>query len=222
MHSHTYKHRERNNGIPLFALSFVPVFSGRTPDILFSSLRSSSPPGVVNILSGHGPTAGEPLAKHPDVRKVAFTGSTVVGKKIQGFAAPDLKHVSLELGGKSPMIVLDDADIDEAVSVAQTSLFLNMGQCCCAGSRLFVQEGIYDKFVKAAVKKASAQKVGGFTEKNVELGPIVDKIQFEKVLGYIEKGKAGGATVATGGERQGDKGYFVQPTVFTGKFMHTL
>jgi aldehyde dehydrogenase (NAD+) len=114
------------------------------------------------------------------------------------------------------MIVCDDADLDTAVSLAHVGLFLNQGQCCCAGSRVFVQEGIYDKFVAAAVNKATAVKIGAYTEKNVEQGPQVDDIQFRAVLGYIEKGKDEGATVATGGGRHGTKGYFVQPTVFTG------
>jgi len=120
------------------------------------------PPGVVNTLSGFGPTAGTHLARHPQVDKIAFTGSTAVGHKIQQYSAEsNLKRVSLELGGKSPMIVLDDADVDLAVSAAHVGLFLNQGQCCCAGSRLFVQEGIHDKFVAAAVKKAKEIKIGG-------------------------------------------------------------
>ncbi|KAL3918374.1 MAG: hypothetical protein SGARI_007485, partial [Bacillariaceae sp.] len=126
-----------------------------------------------------------------------------------------LKRVSLELGGKSPMIVLDDADIDQAVELAHIGLFLNQGQCCCAGSRLFVQEGVYDKFVAAAVAKAKAIKVGAYNEPGAEQGPQVDDLQFKRDLGYIETGKKEGATVATGGERHGSKGYYVQPTVFT-------
>jgi len=178
--------------------------------------ESGFPPGVVNTLSGFGPTAGAHLARHPDIDKIAFTGSTAVGFKISQYAAEsNLKKVSLELGGKSPMIVLDDADIDEAVEVAHVGLFLNQGQCCCAGSRLYVQEGIYDKFVCAAVKKAEAIKIGAYNEACVEQGPQVDEIQFKKVMNYIESGKAEGAKVATGGGRHGDKGYFVQPTVFT-------
>ncbi|KAL7567530.1 hypothetical protein ACA910_009537 [Epithemia clementina (nom. ined.)] len=175
------------------------------------------PAGVVNILSGYGPI-GELMARHPDVDKVAFTGSTAVGHKIQQYAAEsNLKTVSLELGGKSPMIVLDDANLEEAVSVANMSLFLNHGQCCCAGSRLYVQESIYDQFVAAAIAKAQAIKVGGAFEGDGDFdqGPQVDDIQFQRVMGYIEKGKKEGATVATGGERHGSKGYFIQPTVFT-------
>ena len=176
------------------------------------------PAGVVNILSGNG-SVGEIMARHPKVDKVAFTGSTAVGHKIQQYAAEsNLKKVSLELGGKSPMIVLDDADIDQAVSVAHVSLFLNHGQCCCAGSRLYVQESIYDKFVAAAIARAKAISIAGpfEGEGKAEQGPQVDDIQFERVMGYIEAGKAEGATVATGGERHGSKGYFIQPTVFTG------
>lgn len=175
------------------------------------------PPGVVNTLSGFGPTAGKALAMHRGVDKVAFTGSTAVGHKISQYAAEsNLKRVSLELGGKSAMIVFDDADVDLAVSTAHVGLFLNQGQCCCASSRIFVQESIYDNFVEAAVNRVKAIKVGAFTEKNVEQGPQVDDLQFAKVMGYIDKGKAEGATVKTGGDRHGDKGYFVQPTVFAG------
>jgi aldehyde dehydrogenase (NAD+) len=180
-------------------------------------LEAGFPPGVVNTLSGFGPDAGKHLACHPDVDKIAFTGSTPVGRMIEGYASnSNMKRVSLELGGKSPMIVCDDADVDTAVSIAHIGLFLNQGQACCAGSRVYVQEGIYDKFVAAAVKKATAIKVGAYTEKNVEQGPQVDELQFHSVLGYIEKGKAEGATVALGGGRHGSKGYFVQPTLFTG------
>lgn len=174
------------------------------------------PPGVVNILSGFGPAAGKHLALHMDVEKVAFTGSTKVGHLIEEYAAAsNLKRVSLELGGKSPLIVLDDADVEQAVNVAHIGLFLNQGQCCCAGSRLFVQASIYDEFVEAAVRKAKSIKVGPYTEPGAEQGPQVDDIQFRRVMGYIEKGKVEGATVALGGSRHGDKGYYVKPTVFT-------
>lgn len=174
------------------------------------------PPGVVNILSGFGPTAGQHLARHPDVDKVAFTGSTAVGKKIHEYAATsNLKKVSLELGGKSPLIVFDDADIEQALTAAHIGLFLNQGQCCCAGSRIYVQEGIYDEFVKASVERARQIKMGAWNEKGAVQGPQVDEIQFKRVMGYIESGKSDGAHVATGGDRHGSKGYFVQPTVFT-------
>jgi aldehyde dehydrogenase (NAD+) len=190
---------------PLTALRFAKLVQ-----------EAGFPPGVINILSGYGPTAGAALAKHPQVDKVAFTGSTAVGHKIQQYAAEsNLKKVSLELGGKSAMIILDDADLDTAVSMTHVGLFLNQGQCCCAGSRIFVQEGIYDKFVQAIVAKAKSIKVGSFTESNVEQGPQVDEIQFKRVMGYLAKGKEEGATCMVGGERHGTKGYFVQPTIFT-------
>jgi len=174
------------------------------------------PPGVVNVLSGFGPTAGKHLACHPDVDKVAFTGSTAVGKKIQEYASSsNLKNVSLELGGKSPLIVFDDADIEQALTAAHIGLFLNQGQCCCAGSRIFVQESIYDEFVKASVERARKIKVGAYNEKGAVQGPQVDEIQFKRVMEYIEDGKKEGAHVVTGGDRHGTKGYFVQPTVFS-------
>mmetsp|Transcript_2466 Transcript_2466/g.5641 ORF Transcript_2466/g.5641 Transcript_2466/m.5641 type:complete len:509 (-) Transcript_2466:68-1594(-) len=173
------------------------------------------PKGVVNVLSGFGPSAGTPLALHNDVDKIAFTGSSPVGHKIMEYAAQsNLKRVSLELGGKSPLIVMPDADIDQAVTAAHVGLFLNMGQCCCASSRVFVHEDIYDKFVAAAVKRAKEWKVGSQFDESSLHGPQVDKIQFDRVMGYIEKGKAEGAKCLTGGTRHGSKGFFVEPTVF--------
>lgn len=173
------------------------------------------PAGVVNILSGFGPTAGKALALHHKVDKIAFTGSTPVGKLIQKYSAEsNLKKVSLELGGKSPMIVLEDADLDQAVAAAHVGLFLNMGQCCCAGSRLFVQDTIYDEFVKRCVAKAEEAKPGDSFDDTTTQGPQVDEIQFKKILEYIESGKKEGAKCLTGGTRIGDRGYFVAPTVF--------
>lgn len=174
------------------------------------------PPGVVNILTGFGLTAGKPLALHPKVDKVAFTGSTATGKLIMKYAAEsNLKKCTLELGGKSPMIILDDADLDQAVLAAHVGLFLNQGQCCCAGSRLYVQEGVYDSFVTRAVELANAIKVGDQFDPTTTQGPQVDSIQFNTVMEYIQSGKQQGATLATGGERALPKGFFVQPTVFT-------
>lgn len=126
-----------------------------------------------------------------------------------------LKRTTMELGGKSPVIVCDDADLDVAVDMCHVGLFLNQGQCCCAGSRIFVQDTVYDAFVKKAVAKAQTMKVGAYTDAQADHGPQVDDIQFQKVLGYIEKGKSEGATVSLGGNRHGSKGYFVQPTIFT-------
>lgn len=178
-------------------------------------VEAGFPKGVINILNGFGPTAGKPLALHKDIDKIAFTGSTAVGHQIEHYAADsNLKRVSLELGGKSPLIVLDDANIDEAVQVAHVGLFLNQGQCCCAGSRLFVQAGIYDEFVRRSGELANARVVGDPMHPLSETGPIVDKIQFDRVMGYIEAGKQSGARVVAGGGRHGDKGFFVQPTVF--------
>eukprot|EP01013_Petalomonas_cantuscygni_P030774 TRINITY_DN56822_c0_g1_i1.p1 TRINITY_DN56822_c0_g1~~TRINITY_DN56822_c0_g1_i1.p1 ORF type:complete len:492 (-),score=143.88 TRINITY_DN56822_c0_g1_i1:271-1746(-) len=174
------------------------------------------PPGVLNVVSGFGPTAGEAIARHPHIEKVAFTGSTMTGARIAKAAAEsNLKRVSLELGGKSPLIVFPDADLEQAATAAHIGLFLNQGQCCCASSRLFVHEAIYDKFVAECVKQAADRKLGDAWDPTVVQGPQVDKMQFDKVMEYIAKGKAEGAKVATGGERHGDKGYYIQPTVFT-------
>jgi len=173
------------------------------------------PNGVVNLLSGLGQPAGEAIARHPNIDKVAFTGSTAVGKSIQKAAGEtNMKRVSLELGGKSPLIVCEDADLDKAVGAAQIGLFLNSGQCCIASSRLFVQDSIYDEFVAkitAPIKDGTAP----WTIGSGMQGPQVDKIQFDKVMNYIDAGKSEGASCVTGGERHGDTGYFVEPTVFT-------
>merc|ERR1711994_464506 len=173
------------------------------------------PAGVVNIIPGFGPTAGAAIAEHPKVDKVAFTGSTEVGKIIQRSAADNIKRVTLELGGKSPTIVLADADIDQAVETAYFGLFFNMGQCCCAASRLMVEESIYDEFVEKSVARAKIRTVGNPFDPANEQGPQVDKEQFEKILGYIEKGKAEGGNLLAGGGPAADKGYFIQPTVFS-------
>jgi len=174
------------------------------------------PAGVVNVLAGFGPTAGAAISEHLDVDKVAFTGSTETGQIIQKAAGgSNLKRVTLELGGKSPLIVMDDADIDQAVEMAHFALFFNQGQCCCAGSRLMVQDGIYDKFVEKATQRAKARKVGDPFAEGIEQGPQVDSEQFDKVLGYIKSGVAEGANLRAGGARWGDKGYFIQPTVFS-------
>jgi aldehyde dehydrogenase (NAD+) len=178
-------------------------------------VEAGFPKGVVNVLSGYGPTAGAALARHMDVDKIAFTGSTAVGHQVMKMAAEsNLKRVTLELGGKSPIIVLDDADIDEAVAAANTGIFLNHGQCCCASSRAYVQSGVYDKFMTKMVELAKARKLGDPLTTGTEQGPLVDEIQFKKVLGFIEIGKAEGAKVMCGGKRFGDKGYFVEPTIF--------
>jgi aldehyde dehydrogenase (NAD+) len=178
-------------------------------------LEAGFPAGVVNILPGFGPTAGAALASHMDVDKVAFTGSTEVGHLIMEAAArSNLKPVTLELGGKSPNIVFADADLDEAVEGAHMGLFANQGQSCCAGSRVFVERSIYDRFVEKSVVRARSRVVGDPFDPRTELGPLVDQSQFDKVMGYIQSGCSDGATLACGGDRIGDRGYFLRPTVF--------
>jgi aldehyde dehydrogenase (NAD+) len=178
-------------------------------------IEAGFPKGVVNVLPGFGPTAGAAIAWHMDVDKVAFTGSTEVGHLIMEAAArSNLKPVTLELGGKSPNIIFEDVDLDEAVEGAHLGLFSNQGQSCCAGSRVFVEDTIYDRFVEKSVARARKRVVGDPFDPNTELGPLVDQMQLDKVMGYIDSGRAEGAKLACGGERIGDRGYFVQPTVF--------
>jgi len=173
------------------------------------------PKGVVNVLSGDGPTAGRAIASHMRLTKVAFTGSTITGQKIMTMAVEsNMKRVSLELGGKSALIVLGDADLNKATDIAQVGLFLNQGQCCCASSRVFVHASIYDAFLVAAKKAAEARVLGSPFEAKTSQGPQVDKLQFDKVLGYIQDGKGEGARLVTGGASQDGKGFFIQPTIF--------
>ncbi len=171
------------------------------------------PEGVVNIVTGYGETAGAALAAHPDVDKVAFTGSTAVGKLILAAAAGNLKKVSLELGGKSPNIILQDANLDVAIPGAASAIFFNHGQCCCAGSRLFVEQGMFDRVVEGVAEKARKIKVGPGLDPKTEMGPLVSHDQLTRVCGYIESGFVEGAKAVVGGGRLGDKGYFVEPTV---------
>ncbi len=178
------------------------------------ALEAGFPAGVINIVPGFGETAGDALVKHKGVDKIAFTGSTCVGQVIMRNAADSLKRVTLELGGKSPNIVFADANLDAAVDGAMLGLYLNQGQCCCAGSRLFVQDKAYDEMVEKLGKKASARKLGDPFDPTTEQGPQVDKTQFDKILGLIESGKSEGARCVTGGGRHGDKGFFIQPTIF--------
>jgi aldehyde dehydrogenase (NAD+) len=178
-------------------------------------VEAGFPEGVVNVLPGFGPTAGAAIASHMDVDKVAFTGSTEVGHLIMEAAAKsNLKRVTLELGGKSPNIVFADTDLDQAVEGAHFGLFFNHGQCCCAGSRVFVEEKIYDRFVEKSGERARKRTVGDPFDPKTEQGPQVDQSQFDKVMGYIESGRSEGATLVCGGDRVGDRGYFIQPTVF--------
>jgi aldehyde dehydrogenase (NAD+) len=179
-------------------------------------VEAGFPEGVVNLLPGFGSTAGAAIARHMDVDKVAFTGSTEVGRLIMEAAAKsNLKRISLELGGKSPNIIFADTDLDDAVEGAHLGLFVNQGQSCCAGSRVFVEETIYDEFVEKSIARARKRRVGDPLDPRTDQGPQVSESQFDRILGYIEAGKREGATLACGGERVGDRGYFIQPTVFS-------
>jgi aldehyde dehydrogenase (NAD+) len=179
------------------------------------ALEAGIPEGVVNIVPGLGETAGAAISEHMDIDKVAFTGSTEVGKLIlQAAGRSNLKRVTLELGGKSPNIVFADADLDAAVEGSFFGLFFNQGQCCCAGSRLFVESKIYDEFVNRMVKRTKKQKVGDPLDAQTDQGPQVSQEQFDKVMGYIDSGRRAGASLLCGGNRIGQRGYFVEPTVF--------
>jgi len=178
--------------------------------------KAGFPPGVINVISGFGKVAGAAISSHMDVDKVAFTGSTVVGRQVMKAAAgSNLKKVTLELGGKSPNIVFEDADIDNAISWVNFGIFFNHGQCCCAGSRIYVQESIYDKFVQRFKERAGKNVVGDPFSKDTFQGPQVSQLQFDRIMSYIEHGKQAGATIETGGKRMGDKGYFIEPTIFS-------
>jgi len=177
------------------------------------------PPGVVNFLNGDGRKAGATLAQHPDVDKIAFTGSTATGKEIMKMAALTMKNITLETGGKSPLVIFEDADLEQAVKWAHVGIMYNQGQVCTATSRILVQEGIYDKFIEAfkeCVKTTSV--VGDPFKDDTFQGPQVTKAQFDRILSYIESGKSEGATLVAGGEphkNAGGKGFFISPTIFT-------
>ncbi|BEI81128.1 hypothetical protein CcaverHIS002_0202880 [Cutaneotrichosporon cavernicola] len=173
------------------------------------------PAGVVNIVNGYGQTVGNAISGHMDINKVAFTGSTAVGRKIMESAAKsNLKKVTLELGGKGANIIFDDADLDSAVRYAAQGIFFNHGQTCCAGSRLYVQSGIYDKFIEKFLAVSKKITVGDPFGAETFQGPQVSQTQYDRIMNYVECGKAEGAKVLTGGERHGKTGYFIQPTVF--------
>nr|AUF72237.1 aldehyde dehydrogenase 2F1 [Syntrichia caninervis] len=174
------------------------------------------PPGVINIITGLGKVCGAAMSAHMDIDKIAFTGSTVVGRQIMKAAAgSNLKKVTLELGGKSPNIVFADADLDEAINWVNFGIYFNHGQCCCAGSRIYVEEPIYEKFIERFRQRASENAVGDPFSKDTFQGPQVSQLQFDRIMGYIDEGKKSGATVETGGNRIGNKGYFIEPTIFS-------
>lgn len=200
------------NTVVLKTAEQTPLSALRVGELI---VEAGFPPGVVNILSGYGPTAGAAISHHMDIDKVAFTGSTEVGHLIAEAAAKsNLKRITLELGGKSPNIIFADADMDAAIEGSHFALFFNQGQCCCAGSRVFVEEKCYDEFVAKSVERANRRVVGNPFDPNTEQGPQVDGEQFNKVMSYIESGMREGAQMLCGGQKVGDRGYFIQPTVF--------
>jgi len=205
------------NTVVLKPAEQTPLTALRLGELL---LEAGVPPGVVNVVPGYGETAGAAIVRHPLIDKIAFTGSTEVGKAIHRESADTLKRVSLELGGKSPNIVFADADIEEAVKGALIGVFFNQGEVCCAGTRLFVQDKLHDQFASTLAKAASGMKQGPGLEPGVQVGPLVSEEQLARVTGYLEVGKKEGAKPLTGGERNTspglEKGYFVKPTVFTG------
>jgi phenylacetaldehyde dehydrogenase len=176
-------------------------------------MEAGFPDGVVNIVPGFGETAGAALAAHPDVDKIAFTGSTEVGKLIVQAATGNLKKVSLELGGKSPNIVLADADLEVAIPGSANAIFFNHGQCCCAGSRLFVHKSHFDKVVEGVADAAKNIRLGSGLDPATNMGPLVSQEQLDRVCGYLDSGVQQGAKPVVGGKRQQGPGYFVEPTV---------
>jgi phenylacetaldehyde dehydrogenase len=180
------------------------------------ALEAGVPAGVLNVVPGYGETAGAALAEHPDVDKIAFTGSTEVGKLIARAATGNLKRVSLELGGKSPNIIFDDADVDAAIAGAAQGIFFNQGEVCSAGSRLYVAEQHFDQVVEGVSNAARNIKVGYGLDADTEMGPLVSQEQFDRVTGYLKKGQEEGSSAATGGNAIDRPGYYVEPTVITG------
>ncbi|HMO84922.1 MAG TPA: aldehyde dehydrogenase family protein [Lacipirellulaceae bacterium] len=178
--------------------------------------KAGIPDGVINVVPGYGPTAGAALVAHRGVDKIAFTGEGSTAKIIQRSALETMKRTTFELGGKSPNVVFKDADLDAAVDGAHFGLYFNQGQCCCAGSRLFVEDDVHDEFVDRLAAKNSERKVGDPFDPETEQGPQIDKAQFDKILKYVEYGKEDGAKLVTGGNRCGTSGYFIEPTLFTG------
>lgn len=174
------------------------------------------PDGVINVVPGFGPTAGAAVVRHPLIDKIAFTGEHRTAQIIMRDAAETLKRITFELGGKSPNVILADADLDKAAAGTNFGLFFNQGQCCCAGSRVFVEERVHDEFVDRLTKLVAGRRLGDPLSQDTEQGPQVDQAQFDKIMSYIEKGRREGAQCRTGGSRSGDRGYFIEPTIFSG------
>ena len=190
----------------------TPMTALRLADLI---AEAGFPPGVVNILTGLGETTGAALVAHPGVDKVAFTGSTSVGKLINKSATDTLKRVSLELGGKSPVIVMPDADMSQVIGGAANAIFFNAGQVCCAGTRLFAHRKVFDQVVEGVSTAAQSIKLGPGLDPETQMGPLVSREQQERVLGYIESGRREGAKVMTGGDAPASPGFYVKPTVLT-------
>jgi aldehyde dehydrogenase (NAD+) len=178
--------------------------------------KAGIPDGVINVVPGYGPTAGAAIVKHPGVDKVAFTGEYKTAQIIMRDASQTLKRLTFELGGKSPNIIFADADLDAAAAGAHFGLYFNQGQCCCAGSRVFVEEKVYDKFLDKIVSMNKRRRLGNPLDPETEQGPQVDQAQFDKIMHYIDVGRNEGAECLSGGGRHGDRGYFVEPTLFAG------
>ena len=195
----------------------TPLSAIRLGEIL---LEAGVPDGVVNIVTGFGETAGAALVEHPLVDKIAFTGSTEVGRLIVKAAARNLKKVSLELGGKSPNIILKDADLDAAIPGAANAIFFNHGQCCCAGSRLYVANEIFDKVAEGVAELANKIKLGEGLDPQTEMGPLVSSTQLSRVCGYLESGYEEGAKALCGGKKRDGAGYFVEPTLLVDTTQH--
>jgi len=180
------------------------------------AVEAGFPPGVINVVTGYGKTVGHAISSHPAIEKVAFTGSTLVGREIMRQAAiSNLKNVTLELGGKSPNIIFEDADLDAVVQWATHGIYFNHGQTCCAGSRIYVQKSIFDKFQEKFVAHIKTMKLGNPLAQGTTQGPQVSQMQFDRIMNYIQDGKKAGAKAIIGGERHGSEGYFIQPTIFT-------
>ena len=179
------------------------------------ALEAGVPPGVLNIVPGPGSTAGMSIVRNPDVDKISFTGSPAVGKLIMENAAPFVTRLTLELGGKSPNLIFEDADIDAAVKGSSAGIFFNSGQVCSAGSRILVQESVYDEFCERMVERSKTLKIGDPLDEKTYIGPVISQKQMNSIMGYIEAGKSEGATLKSGGDRVGTKGFFLEPTVFT-------
>jgi aldehyde dehydrogenase (NAD+) len=201
------------NTVVLKPAEQTPLTALRLGELL---MDAGVPEGVVNIVTGFGPGAGSSIAEHPGIDKVAFTGSTEVGKIILQASAGNLKKVSLELGGKAPNIIFPDADLDQAVPTSMMGVYFNSGQVCCAGTRIFVQRDRYDEVVDKLTNFSKNVSIGDPFDQKSTLGPLVSREQFDRVKGYLDVGKKEGAKVAVGGEPMGGKGYFVKPTLFAG------